>query len=96
MDSSSHKTQNHHVSRQMSPGLVAESATNHARRTGVERNDNEEAIEQSPRRRDVFPHQGNCHISTDDSSDCRSGRGNIGPKTVLSRGRLVGRGEVIA
>lgn len=80
----------------MSPGLVAESTTDHAWGAGVERNDNEEAVEQPPRGRDVFPHQSNRNVSTDDSSNGRSSRRNIGPEAVLSRGRLVGRGEVIA
>lgn len=79
----------------MSPGLVAEGAPDHTRRSRVERNNNEEAVEQSPRGREVFPQKSDRHIGTDDSSNCGSSRGNIRPKTVLSRGRLVGRGEVI-
>lgn len=48
LTSGSHQTQDHHVRGQMSPGLVAERATKNTQSTWIERNDNEEAVEQFP------------------------------------------------
>jgi hypothetical protein len=75
---------------------MAESAANHTHCAGIKGNNDEEAVQQSPRGWNVFPHQGNSDIGTNDSSHRCRGRRNVGPEAILSRGRLIVLGEYIA
>lgn len=75
---------------------MAERTTNHARCTGIERHNDEEAVEQSPCRRDEPPRKSNCDVDSDNCTNCRSSRGHVRPEAVLSRWGLVVLGIVIA
>lgn len=94
--SSPHKTKDHHVGREMPPGLMAEGAAKHARGTRVERNNDKIAVEKSPRGWDELPHECDGYIGTDNSPDGSCSRGDAGPKTIFARGRVIVLSEVVA
>lgn len=80
----------------MSPGLMAESTSQHTWGTRIERNDYEVAVEKSPRGRNELPQESDSYIATDDRSNGGRGWGDGRPKAILACWGFVVLGEVVA